>query len=103
MRLLPDAVKHLRASIRALAGFRVAICRVGARKKPAFAGFFRMGDTGSEYAPESPCFEAFAELGEAESEALSSDATLRDLVRLWSTLSKETKDISSAIIKSRSS
>lgn len=69
------------------------------REAGCFPALLRVGDTEFEYAPETRCFGTFAHLGEA----LLSDAALRELVRLWSTLSKETKDIISAIIKSRSS
>ena len=42
-------------------------------------------------------------IGEAECEAFSSDSTLRDLVRLWSTLDQPTRDIIKTIVESRSS
>ncbi|MEP1645431.1 hypothetical protein, partial [Rhodopirellula bahusiensis] len=43
--IAPDVVCQYRALNRASVSFRIAIGAVGARKKPAFAGFLGMGDT----------------------------------------------------------
>ena len=45
-----------------------------------------MGDTGSEHSPETRGISMVPGIGEAECEAIASDATLRDLIRLWSAL-----------------
>ena len=62
-----------------------------------------MGDAGSEYASETPGFGVLAELGEAEHEALSNDAALRELVRLWSTLESSVQLAILTIAQSRAS
>ncbi|TWU51703.1 hypothetical protein Poly59_32980 [Rubripirellula reticaptiva] len=49
-----------------------------------------------------PFSEVFG-VPEAEGEALSQDAALRDMVRSWSFLDQATKDIVQTIVKSRAS
>jgi hypothetical protein len=56
------------------------------RRTLGFAGFSGVGDTEFEYARETQGISMIPGIGEAECEALSSDATLRELVQLWSTL-----------------
>ncbi len=57
------------------------------------------GDTGSEQSPETRGFRIIHGIGEAEYEALCTDAALRELVRLWSTLSDEAKQIIVSIVQ----
>ena len=51
-----------------------------------------MGDTGSEYAPETLGTTGIPGIGEAESEALSNDAALRSVVQAWSTLDQPIRE-----------
>ncbi|TWT69726.1 hypothetical protein [Crateriforma conspicua] len=52
-----------------------------------------MGDEGLENTAKTLENSGFGGLGEAESEAIRTDAALRDLVRLWSTLSDDAKRV----------
>jgi hypothetical protein len=45
-----------------------------------------MGDTGSERSPENRGTSMIPGIGEAECEAISTAARLRELIQLWSTL-----------------
>jgi len=62
-----------------------------------------MGDTGSELLPDSLCFRAIADLGEAECEAFSNDAALRSVVQAWSTLDQPIREAIALLVKSRPS
>ena len=54
--------------------------------------FEKVGDTGSEYAPETLGTTGIPGIGEAESEALSNDAALRSVVQAWSTLDQPIRE-----------
>lgn len=62
-----------------------------------------MGDEVCEPVPLSQGKTASDAERDAISDAIVADAELRELVRLWSFRVKETKDIISMIVKSRSS
>ncbi len=58
-----------------------------------------MGDEGLDNIAETSCFAAFFGLPEADCEAIAKDATLRDLVRLWSTLDTSVQQAIIAIVR----
>ncbi len=60
----------------------------------------RMSVAGLDSSPETSCFAALLGMDEAESEAIGKDATLRELVWLWSTLEQSVQDAIIAIVRS---
>jgi len=58
-----------------------------------------MGVEGLDSSPKTSCYATFIGMGEAECEALANNATLRDLVRLWSTLDQSVQDAIIAIVR----
>ncbi len=59
-----------------------------------------MGVEGRETLSETSPFAAFFGLPEAEREALGKDASLRDLMRLWSTLDQSVQQAILAMVRS---
>jgi hypothetical protein len=71
-------------------------------KQVAACGLLRVGDTGSEQSPETRGLRTISGLSEAECEAIATDATLCELVLLWSTLDTSIRQAIVAIARSSS-